>query len=68
MSGLVFLVAVAMIAAVVVWSIMNDGLPPSGKTRWLFAMADEDENDPGKGDDSRKGEEPGPDRADRLAR
>ncbi len=46
MSGLVFLLAALLIAAVVVWSILNDKVPPTGRTRWLFAMKDEEEEDP----------------------
>ena len=45
MSGLVLLFAVAMIAAVIIWSIMNDKVGTVGQTRGLFAMRDDGDSE-----------------------
>lgn len=44
LSGLFFLGAAGAIAAVIVWSILNDGVGTFGKTSGLFAMRDGSES------------------------
>jgi hypothetical protein len=41
MDSVLFLLAVVGIVVVVAWSVVNDRVPPNGKTRGLLAMREE---------------------------